>query len=301
MPKIYAGISGWTYPPWRGEFYPEELPRKQELEYASRQVNSIEINGTFYSLQRASSFEKWREATPADFVFSVKGSRYITHIRRLREAEAALANFFASGVLQLKEKLGPFLWQLPPNLKYDPGLLEAFLKLLPRTTTAATALGRKHDQYMKNRACVKAVPPQALRHALEVRHHSFKTREFVELLRKNNVALVVADTAGKWPFMEDVTADFIYVRLHGDEKLYVSGYSDAALKDWERKIRSWAKGSTPMGSELTAPRAGPRRGGRDVHVYFDNDAKVHAPFDAMKLAGWLGLKRKESRLGESRS
>lgn len=295
MSKIYMGISGWTYPPWRGKFYPEKWAQKRELEFASRQVNSIEINGTFYSLQRASSFEKWREATPADFVFSVKGSRYITHIRRLREAESALANFFASGVLQLKEKLGPFLWQLPPSLKYDPAVLEAFLKLLPRTTSGATTLARKHDQYMKSRACLEAVPPRALRHALEVRHHSFKTREFVELLRKNNVALVVADTAGKWPFMEDVTADFVYVRLHGDEKLYVSGYTDAALKEWERKIRSWAKGSTPRGSELTAPGTAARRGGRDVHVYFDNDAKVHAPFDAMKLSEWLGLKRAEAQ------
>ncbi len=291
MPEIRVGISGWTYPPWRKKFYPRDLAQKKELEYASRQVNSIEINGTFYSLQRASSFEAWREATPGGFVFSVKGSRFITHIRRLREVETPLANFFASGVLQLKEKLGPFLWQLPPSLAYDRGLLENFFNLLPRTTSSATALAKKHDQFMKNRAFTRAVPSRPLRHALEVRHHSFEEADFIRLLRKHDVALVVADTSGKWPFMEDVTGNFVYVRLHGDEELYASGYTGAALGLWEKKIRSWAKGLSPRGSKLAGPRpdAHARRGGRDVFVYFDNDVKVHAPFDAMSLAKRLGI------------
>jgi uncharacterized protein YecE (DUF72 family) len=290
MPGIHVGISGWTYPPWRkGTFYPEGWPQKKELEFASRQVNTIEINGTFYSLQRASSFQAWYEATPSGFIFSVKGSRYITHIRRLEDVEIPLANFFASGVLRLKEKLGPFLWQLPPSFIYDRDRLEGFLKLLPRTTSAATSLAKKHDHLMAKRAWTKTVPSHPLRHALEVRHHSFKTPEFVQLLREHDVAMVVADTAGKWPLIEDATSDFVYIRLHGDKKLYVSGYTDSSLKKWEKKIRSWSKGSTPQNSRTLWSRPARRPEGRDVFVYFDNDVKVHAPFDAMKLAGHLGV------------
>jgi uncharacterized protein YecE (DUF72 family) len=284
MAMARIGISGWTYPPWRGVFYPEKWAQKRELEFASRQVNSIEINGTFYSLQRPSSFKAWAEATPGDFVFSVKGGRYITHVRRLKDAEGALANFFASGVLRLGDKLGPFLWQLPPNFKYDRERLEGFFKLLPRDMRAAARLARKHEPRMKGRVWMRPEENRRLRHAMEVRHASFENAEFIALLREYDVGLVIADTAGKWPFMEDVTSDFVYLRLHGDEKLYESGYTDEALKTWERKIRAWAAGKTPADAKLAGPKKGAGKGKRDVFVYFDNDVKVHAPFDAMKLA-----------------
>ena len=287
---VRIGISGWTYPPWRGgTFYPKGWPQKRELEYASRQVNSIEINGSFYSLHRPESYQAWYNATPEGFLFSVKGGRFITHFKRLKDVETPLANFFASGVLRLGEKLGPILWQLPPRFVYDPVKLEAFFRLLPRTTSAAAALARNHDDRLDGRAWTKADRIRPLRHALEVRHISFMVDEFVDLLRKHDIALVVADTAGKWPFMEDATSDFVYVRLHGDEELYVSGYSDAALQGWERKIRAWARGDTPVDARLTAPRHSRRESPRDIFVYFDNDAKVRAPFDAMSLAHRLGL------------
>lgn len=288
--RIRVGISGWRYAPWRGgKFYPEDLPQKRELEYASRHVNSIEINGSFYSLQRPESYLAWHKATPDDFVFSVKASRFLTHIRRLRDAQTALANFLASGVLCLREKLGPILWQLPPTFAYDRARLEAFFGTLPRTTAAAARLARKHDSRLNGRAWTKAGGTRPLRHALEVRHSSFENEDFVNLLREHDIALVVADTAGRWPFMEDATSGFVYVRLHGDAELYVSGYTSSALQTWARKVRAWAAGRTPAGTRLVAPRPSPRPEGRDVFVYFDNDAKVHAPFDAMSLARRLGI------------
>ena len=287
--RIRVGISGWRYSGWRGKFYPSELPQKRELEYASRQVNSIEINGSFYSLQRPENYHAWHDATPADFVFSVKASRFLTHMRRLKNVDTALANFLASGILRLRKKLGPILWQLPPNFAYDRARLKAFFQSLPRTTTAAAALAKGHDAKVAGRAWTESECECPLRHALEVRHPSFENRDFITLLREQNIALVVADTAGKWPFFEDATSDFVYVRLHGDTELYVSGYTPAALQSWARKIRAWAAGRTPADAKLVAPRPSPRSQGRDVFVYFDNDAKVHAPFDAMSLARLLGL------------
>jgi uncharacterized protein YecE (DUF72 family) len=270
MSDIRIGISGWRYEPWRGTFYPKGLAQRRELEYASRHVNSIEINGSFYSLQTPASYHAWYEQTPADFVFSVKGSRYITHMRRLRDVEGPLANFFASGVLRLSEKLGPFLWQFPPSLKLDLERFESFFKLLPRDTDAAVKLAKRHDDKVKGRSWTRTDAKRPLRHAVEIRHDSFKDEKFGKLLRKHDIALVVADTAGKWPFMENVTADFVYVRLHGDKELYVSGYTDDALDAWATKIRKWLKSRC------------------DVHVYFDNDVKVHAPFNAMSLLEKLG-------------
>ena len=287
MATFRIGISGWTYPPWRNVFYPGKWPQKRELEYASRKVNSIEINGTFYSLQRPDSFMAWEETTPDDFVFSVKGGRFITHIRRLNDVAAPLANFFASGVLALRRKLGPILWQLPPNFRYDAARIETFLKLLPRDAEAAAALARKHDRRLSGRSWMRIQENHPLRHAMEVRHDSFENEEFIALLREHHVALVIADTAGKWPFMEDITSDFVYIRLHGEEELYASGYTDDALKTWAAKIRSWSRGSTPKGARLTAPRPKAKKAGHDIFVYFDNDVKVHAPFDAMKLAEML--------------
>jgi uncharacterized protein YecE (DUF72 family) len=289
--RLRIGISGWRYAPWRGgRFYPKELSQKRELEYASRRVNSIEINGSFYSLQRPESYLAWYKATPDDFVFSVKASRFLTHIRRLRNAQTALANFLASGILCLRHKLGPILWQLPPNFAYDRARLDEFFRTLPRTTTAAARLARKHDTRLSGRAWTKPGGRRPLRHALEVRHPSFQDENFINLLREHDIALVVADTAGKWPFMEDTTSEFVYVRLHGDAELYVSGYTPSALQSWVKKIRSWQAGRTPTGAKLIAARPKPRPNGRDVYVYFDNDAKVHAPFDAMTLSGLLRLR-----------
>jgi uncharacterized protein YecE (DUF72 family) len=287
--RAFIGISGWRYAPWRGHFYPEELPERDELAYAAARFPTIELNGSFYSLQRPEYYRRWYEQTPAEFTFAVKGSRYITHMKRLRGVETALANFFASGVLALEDKLGPFLWQLPPTLRFDADTLARFLEALPRTTRDAAKLARRHDRRVDGRAYLDAGAQRTLRHALEIRHSSFATLELVALLREQGVALVVADTAGRWPFLEDVTADFVYVRLHGDVKLYESGYTDAALERWAERIRAWRDGrKAPATTLLARP---PRRRGRDVYVYFDNDIKVHAPYDAMQLAAKVTKRR----------
>jgi uncharacterized protein YecE (DUF72 family) len=285
---VRVGISGWRYVPWRGVFYPKGLPQHRELHYASRELATLEINGTFYSLQRPEYFERWRAETPPGFVFAVKGSRFITHMRRLKDPQASLANFFASGIFNLREKLGPFLWQLPPDFAFDADRLEAFLATLPRDTESALALARRRDARVKGRSRLAIDRNRKLRHALEVRHESFVDGDFVKLLRRQKVALVVADTAGRWPYREDVTADFVYIRLHGDKQLYVSGYTDAALDRWAGRIRAWASGSEPADARKISPElAPPRRASRDVYCYFDNDAKVHAPFNAKSLAARL--------------
>ena len=285
---IRIGISGWRYEGWRGKFYPAGLAQHRELQYASRALPSIEINGTFYSLQRPECFEAWHRDTPPGFVFAVKGSRYLTHMLKLREPLRPLANFFASGVFNLREKMGPFLWQFPPNFGFHEERLEAFLDLLPRDTEAALALARKRDERLRGRACLRIDANRRLRHAVEIRHESFADERFIRLLRRQKVALVVADTAGKFPYYEDVTADFMYLRLHGAEKLYVSGYSDAALDRWAARIRAWSRGAEPGDAVKIAPDlAPPRRASRDVYCYFDNDYKVHAPYDAMKLIAEL--------------
>jgi uncharacterized protein YecE (DUF72 family) len=280
---VRIGISGWTYPPWRQTFFPKGLPHKQELSYASRQVTSIEINGTFYSLQRPSSFARWYEETPPDFVFSVKGSRFITHLKRLKDITTPLANFFASGVLRLEEKLGPFLWQLPPNFAFDAERLAHFFSLLPRTRGEAQALARRHDSRLRTRAWLKYSNDGPLRHALEFRHPTFETAACIELLREHDIAVVVADTAGKWPLVREVTSDFVYCRLHGDTELYASGYDDAALELWAARVRAWNSGQDAEDATHFGKPALRRALGRDVFVYFDNDVKTHAPFDAMRL------------------
>lgn len=289
MSELRIGISGWTYRPWRGTFYPKGWVQKRELEYASRQVNSVEINGSFYSLQRPTSYGIWHDQTPEDFIFSVKGGRFITHMKRLQNVETPLANFFASGLLRLNQKLGPILWQLPPMLVFRPEKLAAFFRLLPRTTAHAAELALQHDERLKGRSWTKIDRDRPLRHCLEVRHPSFETPEFVDLLREHQIGLVVADTAGKWPFLEDVTSDFVYVRLHGSEELYVSGYTDEALDTWARKIRAWSSGKTPRGVRTVGNSGAKPVRPCDVYVYFDNDVKVRAPYDAMLLAHKLGI------------
>jgi uncharacterized protein YecE (DUF72 family) len=290
MGSIRIGISGWRYEPWRRIFYPEDLPQHRELEFASRAFPSIEINGSFYSLQTPASYETWYRATPDDFVFSVKGPRYITHILRLKGVLRPLANFFASGVFNLREKLGPILWQFPPSMRYDAGRFEAFLKQLPRDTAAALSLARRRDQRMHGRSCLRIDARRPLRHAIEIRHTSFATQEFIAQLRRHEIALVVADTAGKWPYLEDPTADFMYLRLHGDKELYASGYSDAALERWTERIRAWAHGREPRDARRAGDAARPVKT-RDIYCYFDNDVKVRAPFDADRLMQKLGLER----------
>lgn len=292
---IRIGISGWRYEPWRQVFYPKGLVQKRELEFASRALPTIELNGSFYALQRPSSYLNWYEQTPPDFVFSIKATRYITHILRLENIETALANFFASGLLALKEKLGPVLWQFPPSLRFDAELFERFLQQLPHDTEAAARLAKKHDATMYNREYTKADQKRSLRHAVEIRNKSFETPEFIALLRKYNVALVIADTAGKWPDSEDITADFTYLRLHGAEELYASGYTDKALDNWAKRIDAWSKGGQPDDAKLVSEQTPPSRKSRDVYCYFDNDIKVKAPFDARKLLRRLDL---ESGLSE---
>jgi uncharacterized protein YecE (DUF72 family) len=284
MAKARIGISGWRYAPWRGKFYPKDLPQKDELAFAAGHFPTIEINGTFYSLQRPDSFAAWCDATPSDFRFAVKGPRYITHMRRLLEVETPLANFFASGLLRLGEKLGPVLWQLPPNFRFDPDRLAAFFDLLPRDTRQAARLARRHDTKLKTRAWLKTGKARPIRYALEIRHDSFRNPDFIKLLRRHRIALVVADTV-EWPLLMDATTDFVYVRLHGSVKLYTSGYDAKALNLWARRIRAWTRGSEASGPHA-GPKARPRR--RDVYVYFDNDAKVRAPFDAKNLIARLG-------------
>src|SRR6266545_144653 len=235
--ELRFGISGWRYPGWRGKFYPKGLPQRRELEYASRILNSVELNGSFYSLQLPSSYQRWYSETPDDFVFAIKGPRYITHMKKLRHVKVPLANFFASGVLALREKIGPILWQLPPNLSWNKERLE----------------------------------------------------EFFELLREHNIAFVFADTARKFPYAEDLTADLVYIRLHGAKKLYVSGYNNRALDCWANCIELWRTSKQPRNAK-TVTHAKARAKNLDVFVYFDNDAKVHAPFDAQRLAARLGVK-----------
>jgi uncharacterized protein YecE (DUF72 family) len=275
-----VGISGWTYPPWRGDFYPRGLPHKRELAYASRVLTSIEINGSFYSLQKPDSYAKWAEETPDGFVFSIKGSRFITHIQRLRDPAALLANFFASGMLRLGAKLGPFLWQLPPNFRFDAERIAAFLMQLPHDTDGLSALAQRHDSRLAGRAWTKPLVEMKVRHAMEVRNDSFKTDAFIALLRRHDVALVVADSV-EWPRLGDLTADFVYCRLHGSEQLYASGYDDTALDAWAQRVQRWTAGEAVDDLPRIVAEA-PRRK-RDVFVYFDNDAKVRAPYDAQAL------------------
>ncbi|MBV8629996.1 MAG: DUF72 domain-containing protein [Silvibacterium sp.] len=292
--KVRIGVSGWQYAPWRGVFYPKKLPQKKELHYCGQVFPSVEINGSFYSLQRPTSYQRWREETPDDFVFAVKGSRFITHMLKLRNVEVALANFFASGVLALGPKLGPILWQFSPNFTFRAEVLESFFKLLPRTMQQAADVATGHDRRLAGRAFLEPETDEPIRYAIEIRHPSFVSEEFIALLRRHGIALVCADTV-EWPLLMDVTADFVYCRLHGSEVLYASGYDGPALDKWAERVVVWAKGGEAEGQHASAitasaahvPEAGrgaPKEtAGRDVYVYFDNDAKVRAPVDAQGL------------------
>jgi len=292
MTQLRIGISGWTYEPWRGVFYPKGLVQKRELEYASRALNSIEINGTFYSLQSPESYRKWSAEVPDDFIFAVKGSKYITHRKRLQDIRIPLANFFGSGLLLLGKKLGPILWQFPPWDRFDAKRLSDFLKLLPKTTKAAAKLAAENTIKDPEKAWSEAVNAQPLRYAFEPRHESFFVPEFIDLLRKHNAALTFADSAGKWPYAEDITSDLVYIRLHGKDKIYDSDYSEDELDAWAQKIDLWRQGKEPKcGTRIGAAKPKTLKA-RDIYVFFDNSIKVHAPFDAMQLGEKLGIKNK---------
>lgn len=289
--KIRIGISGWRYPPWRKVFYPADLAQKRELQFASRALPTIEVNGSFYGLQRQTSYMRWYDDTPEDFVFSVKAHRYVTHILRLDNVETAIANFFASGLFHLKEKLGPILWQFPPSFRFNAEQFERFLKLLPHDTETAAEFSRRQHTGPQDRTYLEIDKKRPLRHAVEIRNRSFIDEAFVDLLREYKTALVIADTAGKWPYREDVTADFVYLRLHGAEELYASGYTDSALDNWAARIVAWSRGAQPEDAHLIVERQPSPRKSRDVYCYFDNDIKVKAPFDARKLLGRLDLEK----------
>lgn len=251
--------------------------QRRELEYVGERLSSVELNGSFYSLQRPTSYRRWRSEVPEGFVFAVKGSRYVTHMLRLVGVRTALANFYASGVLALGPTLGPFLWQLPERVEFDAEVLEAFLAALPRTTGDALRLARQHDARLDGRTWLEIEADVPLRHALEPRSPSFSDPRAADILRAHGVSLVLADTAGRWPAFDAVTADHVYVRLHGSQELYASGYGDDELDAWAARIRGWLSGAA---SDDGMPR--------DVYVYFDNDARGRAPWDAVHLAERLG-------------
>lgn len=272
MAKNRVGISGWTFPGWRGTFYPEDLVQKKELEYASRAVSSIEINGTFYSLQRPKTFQNWYDQTPENFQYSVKAPQFMTHVLRLKEIEEPLANFFASGLLCLKQKLGPILWQFPPFVVLKDDRFEKFIEMLPHDSKAAAKLAKKHGKKVKGRAYTEAKEDFPIRHAFEFRHKSFLDEKFIKFLKKHNVAFVVAHEGGeKAPYLEEPTADFIYARLHGTGKKFAKGYPTKEIGKWAEKVKAWNKQ------------------GLDTYIYFSNEAKEYSPEGAQKLMNLLKL------------
>lgn len=281
MGKIRIGVSGWSYKEWRGGFYPDDLPNDEELEFSARVFDTIEINGTFYSLADPASCRRWRDAAPTGFQYAVKGSRYITHNKRLKDSRSALANFFASGVLDLDDRLGPILWQLPQNFKFSADRLEAFLQMLPRDTESAVNLARSHDDRVED---VSYGPKKRhrLRHALEIRHESFLQPETARMAQRHGVALCLSHSS-EWPYIEEITAGFVYLRLHGPRKLYASQYSESDLSRWADRIQAWHAGEEPDDAERISDLRPPSRKERDVYVFFDNTAHGYAPEDARHL------------------
>lgn len=258
--RIRAGIGGWTFEPWDTSFYPEKLPKAKQLAYAASKLATVEINGTYYRGQKPETFAKWAADAPDGFVFSVKGNRFVTNRRVLGEAGESMEKFFATGVTELGEKLGPFLWQFAPTKRFDPEDFEAFLKLLPKTRDGI-----------------------ALRHAVEVRHDSFVVPEFADLLRRHAVAVVFADHAS-YPAMADVTADFVYARLQQGHDEVPTCYAPGDLDAWAERARTWASGAVPSDLPRANPSAEPEKTPRDVFIYFIHEGKVRAPHGAMAFA-----------------
>lgn len=276
MANTWVGISGWTFDGWKKTFYPDGLAVKKQLEFASRQVNSIEINGTFYALQKPSSFETWYRSTPGDFTFAVKAPQFITHILRLKDAEEPLANFFASGLLCLKEKLGPILWQFPPHVMLKDDRFEKFIKLLPHDAKSAGELASRHGSKVEGRSHLDTTGISKVRHAFEFRHKSFLNPDFIAFLREHHIAFVFAHGGGeKAPYTEEPTSDFVYARLHGEGKAYANGYPAREISRWAKKVSEW------------------KNAGLDTYVYFSNEAKVYSPDGAMQLLKKLGVERLE--------
>jgi uncharacterized protein YecE (DUF72 family) len=257
--QIHIGVGGWTFEPWRGVFYPDGLPQSKELEYASRQLTSIEINGTYYSLQSPETFRKWREATPKGFVFSVKGSRFCTNRKVLADSKAALERFMGQGVLELEDRLGPLLWQFAPTKKFEPDDFAAFLDNLPPRAGG-----------------------QRLRHAVEVRHDSFRSPEFLRLLRERNIGLVYAEHF-TYPEMADVTADFVYARLQKGSDDIETAYPEDQLQAWAGRLRAWAAGGGPDDLPRIDPGQALKKTPRDVFAYVIHEGKVRAPAAAKAL------------------
>jgi uncharacterized protein YecE (DUF72 family) len=257
--SIRVGIGGWTFEPWRGTFYPKDLPQKRELEYAGQHLTAIEINGTYYGSQKPESFARWRAETPEGFVFSVKGPRFATNRSVLAEAGSSIERFLASGVTELKEKLGPINWQFLPTKKFDPADFEAFLKLLPDKAGGL-----------------------AIRHVVEVRHESFRVPEFIVLLRKYGIATVLTDKEA-FPEIPDVTADFVYLRLQRSAEKVATGYPPKELDQWADRARAWAAGGAPKDLKpITAPDKKAAKS-RDIFVFMINGFKPNAPAAAMAL------------------
>jgi uncharacterized protein YecE (DUF72 family) len=255
---IRIGVGGWTYKPWRGTFYPDKLSQKCELEYASRHLTSIEINGTYYGSQKPASFAKWRDETPDSFAFSVKAPRFVMNREILSSAESTIARFFASGVMELKDKLGPINWQFLPTKQFNPDDFEAFLQLLP-----------------------KKVGGRTLRHAVEVRHESFRSPHFITLAREHGVAVVIAADSA-YPQISDATAPFVYARIMGTQATNELGYSDAALNRWAETARGWAAGAAPDGLDYVEPQRAYGKA-RDVYLYVISGHKVRNPAAAKAL------------------
>jgi uncharacterized protein YecE (DUF72 family) len=256
--SIRIGVGGWTYEPWRGTFYPAGLPHKQELEHASRHLTSIEINGTYYGSQKPATYAKWRDETPDDFVFSLKAPRFAMNRTVLAEAGNTIARFLASGITELKNKLGPINWQFLPTKQFEPADFEAFLKLLPKEASGLP-----------------------LRHVVEVRHESFRTPAFIALARSFDVGIVIAGDSS-YPQIADPTAPFVYARIMGTQAKESTGYGEAALNRWAERAQTWAAGQAPI--DLEYVEDGPKNGKpRDVYLYVISGHKVHNPAAAMAL------------------
>jgi len=262
--KIRVGVGGWVFPPWRGVFYPDRLPQKGELAYASRRLTAIEINATYYSAQKPETFRRWAAETPDGFVFTVKGSRFATNRRALAEAGESIRRFFDQGVTELGDKLGPVLWQFAPSKTFQAGDFEAFLALLPA-----------------------AVDGWRIRHCVEVRHESFRTPDFATLLRRHSIPVVFADHA-TYPAIADVTGDFVYARLQTGSDDIPTAYAPEALDAWARRLKAWAAGGRPADLDCADPGHAPEPGPREVFAFFIHEGKVCAPAGAMALIERLG-------------
>ncbi len=290
---FYVGISGWNYAPWRGGvFYPKKMPQYQELSFASRTLTAIEINGTFYRLQKPENFQRWYDETPKGFTFAIKGNRFITHVRRGKDVDEPLANFFASGLLCLKEKLGPCLWQFPPSLHLKDDRFEAFVKKLPRDHQEAGELAKKHTEKVAGHAFTEDLVNEPIRHAFEFRHKSFNHPDFIAMMRAHGCAIVVPDAGEHAPGILEVTSDFVYVRMHGQGEGYEEGYPATELTAWANIAKKLLEGKLPEGWSGAKEMSG--LSPTAVYFFFDNDQKGFAPHDAGVLMKNLGIKSLEA-------